>query len=53
MYEKLIDGSPLKLSFTNKMMTAYGGFSILSRLFERVNLESEVEAMQAWAAWAA
>ena len=45
MYEKLIDGSPLKLSFTNKMMTAYGGFSLLSRLFERLNLQSEVEAM--------
>ena len=45
MYEKLIDGSPLKLSLTNKMMTDYGGFSLLSRLFERVNLESEVEAM--------
>ena len=45
MYEKLIDRSPLKLSFTNKMMTAYGGFAILSRLFERLNLPSEIEAM--------
>jgi hypothetical protein len=45
MYEKLIDRSPLKLSFTNKMMTAYGGGAILSRLFERLNLPSEIEAM--------
>ena len=45
MIEKLIDSSPLKLSFTNKMMTAYGGFSLLSRLFDRLNLQSEVEAM--------
>lgn len=45
MYEKLIDSSPLKISFTNKMMTAYGGFSLLSRLFEKLNLKSEVEAM--------
>ncbi len=44
-YEKLIDSSPLKVSFTNKMMTAYRGFSLLSRLFERLNLKSEVEAM--------
>lgn len=42
---KLIDSSPLKLSFTNKMMTAYGGFSLLSRLFSRLNLQSEIEAM--------
>ena len=45
MLEKLIDGSALKISFTNKLMTAYGGFSLLSRLFERLNLQSEVEAM--------
>ena len=45
MLEKLIDGSALKISFTDKLMTAYGGFSLLSRLFERLNLQSEVEAM--------
>ena len=45
MTEKLIDGSPLKLSFTKKLMTAYGGFCLLSRLFERLNLQSEIEAM--------
>ena len=45
MLEKLIDGSALKISFTDKLMTAYGGFSLLSRLFERLNLRSEVEAM--------
>jgi hypothetical protein len=45
MLEKLIDGSALKISFTDKLMTAYGRFSLLSRLFERLNLQSEVEAM--------
>lgn len=45
MYEKLIDSSPLKISFTKKMMTAYGGFSLLGRLFEKLNLKSEVEDM--------
>jgi hypothetical protein len=42
---KLIDRSPLKLEFTNKLMTAYGGFSLLSRLFDRLDLEAEVQAM--------
>ena len=45
MLEKLIDGSALKISFTDKLMTAYSGFSLLSRLFERLNLQAEVEAM--------
>ena len=45
MLEKLIDGSALKICFTDKLMTAYGGFSLLSRLFERLNLQSEVEEM--------
>jgi hypothetical protein len=45
MLEKLTDGSALKLSFTNKLMTAYGGFSLLSSLFDRLNLLSEVRAM--------
>jgi hypothetical protein len=45
MQVKLIDGSALKISFTDKLMTAYGGFSLLSRLFERLSLESEVETM--------
>ena len=42
---KLIERSPLKLKFTNKLMTAYGGFSLLSRLFERLDLAAEVQAM--------
>lgn len=45
MLTKLIDRSPLKLTFTNKLMTAYGGFSLLSRLFERLDLENEVTKM--------
>jgi len=45
MQVKLIEGSALKISFTDKLMTAYGGFSLLSRLFEQLSLKSEVEAM--------
>jgi len=42
---KLLEKSPLKLRFTNKLMTAYGGFALLSRLFERLDLENEVTNM--------
>lgn len=45
MSEKLIGNSPLKIKFTSKMMTAYGGFTLLSRLFEKLDLQSAIETM--------
>lgn len=45
MTEKLIGKSPLKIKFTSKLMTVYGGFTLLARLFDRLNLEKEIEEM--------
>lgn len=45
MTSKLIGKSPLKVNFTNKLMTAYGGFAILARLFDRLKLEEAIEDM--------
>ena len=42
---KLIGNSKLRINFTDKLMTAYGGFSILARLFDRIELEKAVEEM--------
>ena len=42
---KLIGKSGLRVNFTDKLMTAYGGFSILARLFDRIGLEKAVVEM--------
>jgi hypothetical protein len=45
MFISLIGTSPIKLSFTNKLMTAYGGFALLSKLFDRLDLANETQKM--------
>jgi hypothetical protein len=45
MSVKLIDQSPLYINSSKKLMTAYGGFSLLSRLLEKINFLQEVDHM--------
>ncbi len=45
MNTKPIGRSGLRINFTNKLMTAYGGFSLLGKLFDRLNLAEEVTEM--------
>lgn len=45
MLVTLIDKSGLKISFAEKLMEVYGGFSLLGHLFEELNLQSEIEEM--------
>lgn len=42
---KFLKSSRVKLSFTNKAMTAYGGFSIIAKLLENFEFREHVEAM--------
>lgn len=42
---KFLETSRVKLAFTNKAMTAYGGFSILAKLFEKFEFRSHMEEM--------
>ena len=41
----LIEGKSLKLKFTGKLMTAYGGFALLARLFHCLDLERAITKM--------
>lgn len=40
---KFLQNSNIELSFTNKMMTSYGGFSLLAKLFEKIELHENLE----------
>ncbi len=40
---KFLENSNIEMSFTNKMMTSYGGFSLLAKLFEKINLKENLE----------
>src|SRR3990172_3344393 len=42
---KLLERSPVKLNFTKKLMTPYGGFAILAKLFEKLGLKEQLEAI--------
>ena len=42
---KFLETSNLKLTFTNKIMTSYGGFCLLAKLFEKLDLAQNVEQM--------
>ncbi|MBI4402605.1 MAG: IS1380 family transposase [Deltaproteobacteria bacterium] len=42
---KFLKTSHVKLAFTNKAMTSYGGFSVIAKLFESIELRKHVEAM--------
>ena len=34
---KFLENSPVKLNFTKKLMTPYGGFALVAKLFESWN----------------
>ena len=40
---KFLETSPVKLNFTRKLMTPYGGFVLLAKLFEKVELKEHIE----------
>lgn len=40
---KFLETSRVKLSFTIKAMTAYGGFAVLAKLFEKLELRKNIE----------
>ncbi len=42
---KFLESSRVKLSFTSKAITAYGGFALLAKLFEKLDLQAAVERM--------
>lgn len=42
---KFLETSRVKLSFTNKAMTAYGGFALLAKLFEKLELRENIERL--------
>lgn len=42
---KFLKTSRVKLSFTNKAITAYGGFSVVAKLLEKLDFRRNVEAM--------
>ena len=42
---KFLKTSRVKLSFTNKAMTAYGGFSVIAKLLESLDFRAHVEEM--------
>lgn len=42
---KFLETNQVKLSFTNKAITAYGGFALLAKLFEKLELQAAVEGM--------
>jgi hypothetical protein len=42
---KFLENSNIEMSFTNKMMTSYGGFSLLAKLFEKLNLQETLETI--------
>jgi hypothetical protein len=46
MYQKnikFLEQSPVKMNFTKKIMTAYGGFAVMAKLFEKVKLKESIE----------
>lgn len=40
---EFLQTSPVKLNFTKKLMTPYGGFVLLAKLFEKVELKEHIE----------
>jgi len=40
---KFLENSPVKLNFTQKLMTPYGGFALLAKLFEKLELKEHLE----------
>ena len=40
---RFLEKSEVKLNFTNKRITAYGGFALLGKLFEKIELKKNVE----------
>ena len=42
-YSKKIEVNKVGIEFTNKKMTAYGGFSLLAAFFEKIKLKETLE----------
>ncbi len=40
---KFLEKSNIELSFTDKIITSYGGFSLLAKLFEKVKLHEKID----------
>ena len=40
---KFLENSKIEITFTGKMMTSYGGFSLLAKLFEKIELHDNLE----------
>ena len=42
---KFLKKSNIELNFTDKKITSYGGFSLLAKLFEKIELKENLESM--------
>ena len=42
---KFLKSNRVKLAFTNKALTSYGGFAVIAKLFEKVEFRDHVERM--------
>ena len=42
---KFLEKSPVKLNFTKKLMTPYGGFALVAKLFEKLELKEHLEQL--------
>ena len=42
---KFLEKSPVKLNFTKKLMTPYGGFALVAKLFEKLELKEHIEQL--------
>ena len=42
---KFLKSGHVKLAFTNKAMTAYGGFSLIAKLLEKIEFQQHIEQM--------
>ena len=40
---RFLEKSPVKLNFTKKLMTPYGGFALLAKLFEKLEVKEHIE----------
>ena len=40
---KFLEKSSVKLNFTKKLMTPYGGFALLAKLFEKLEVKEHIE----------
>jgi len=45
---KLLNNTSLRFQFTDKLITSYGGFALLAKLFEKLEVKENIEKMIPW-----